>query len=42
MAFPRPVLKRKKFTLGRGKLFAFMKEENIFASIIGLPLNMDG
>lgn len=42
MAFPRPVLKRKKFTLDAEQLMVFLKEENIRAAIIGLPLNMDG
>lgn len=42
IAFPRPVLKRKKFTLDAEKLITFMKDEQIIAAIIGLPLNMDG
>lgn len=42
MAFPRPVIKRKKFTLDAVNLVEILTKENAAAIIIGWPLNMDG
>lgn len=41
-ATPRPVLKRRKFTLDAGDLLAFAEREKVAAFVIGLPVNMDG
>lgn len=41
-ATPRPVLKRKKFSLDSITLMNIFEHENVGAAIIGLPLNMDG
>lgn len=39
---PRPVLKRKKFSIDAEQLVKIFSEENIGVAIIGLPKNMDG
>ncbi len=39
---PRPVIKRKKFTIDAETLLEFAAKEKIAAFIIGLPMNMDG
>lgn len=41
-ANPRPVLRRKKFSLDAVALNSIFDQENIGAAIIGLPINMDG
>lgn len=41
-ATPRPVLKRKKFSVDAAKLVEIFACENIGVAIIGLPKNMDG
>ncbi|AQT47399.1 MULTISPECIES: Holliday junction resolvase RuvX [Bartonella] len=41
-ATPRPVLKRKKFSIDAEQLVKIFSEENIGVAIIGLPKNMDG
>ena len=41
-ATPRPVLKRKKFSIDARELLKILLEENIGVAIIGLPKNMDG
>ena len=41
-ATPRPVLKRKKFSIDAHDLMKIFREENIGVAIIGLPKNMDG
>lgn len=41
-ATPRPVLKRKKFSIDAKQLVKIFSEENIGVAIIGLPKNMDG
>lgn len=41
-ANPRPVLKRRKFTLDAEALITVLMEEKVGAAIIGLPSNMDG
>ena len=41
-ATPRPVLKRKKFSIDAQDLLKIFLEENIGVAIIGLPKNMDG
>lgn len=41
-ATPRPVLKRKKFSIDARELLKIFLEENIGVAIIGLPKNMDG
>lgn len=42
LASPRPVIKRKKFTLDVEQLNQIIASENIGALVLGLPLNMDG
>ncbi|MCO4316690.1 Holliday junction resolvase RuvX [Phyllobacterium sp. 21LDTY02-6] len=41
-ANPRPVLRRRKFTLDAQDLLKLLAAENAGAIIIGLPVNMDG
>lgn len=41
-AHPRPVIKRKKFTLDAQALLDSLQQENAGAVVIGLPINMDG
>ena len=42
LASPRPVIKRKKFTLDVEQLNQIIAQENIAGLVLGLPLNMDG
>lgn len=42
IASARETLKRRKFTLDADYLLQFATRENIFAFVLGLPLNMDG
>lgn len=42
IATARETLQRKKFTLDAQYLIAMAKKEEIFAFVLGLPLNMDG
>lgn len=42
LAHPRPLIRREKFTKDAQKLIALIKEENIGALVMGLPINMDG
>lgn len=39
---PRPVFKRRKFTLDAQELLELLQKEKISAVVIGLPVNMDG
>lgn len=39
---PRPVLKRRKFTLDAQELLELLQKEKVAAAVIGLPVNMDG
>lgn len=41
-AHPRPVLKRRKFTLDAQELLELLQKEKVAAAVIGLPINMDG
>lgn len=41
-ANPRPVLKRKKFSIDAEQLLEILARENAAAIVIGLPINMDG
>ena len=41
-ATPRPVIKRKKFSIDAPLLINFFNHENVGVAIIGLPINMDG
>lgn len=41
-ANPRPVLKRKKFSIDAAQLVKILTDENIGVAVIGLPKNMDG
>lgn len=41
-AHPRPVLKRRKFTLDAQELLEMLQKEKVAAAVIGLPVNMDG
>jgi putative Holliday junction resolvase len=41
-ASPRPVIKRKKFTVDAEALLEFAAKEHVAAFVIGLPMNMDG
>jgi putative holliday junction resolvase len=41
-AHPRPVIRRKKFTLDAQALLAAIEKDKPAAFIIGLPVNMDG
>ncbi len=42
IATARETLQRKKFTLDAQYLIAMAEKEDIFAFVLGLPLNMDG
>ena len=42
LAVPRPVLKRRKFTLDAVDLLTFAAREKVGGFVIGLPTNMDG
>lgn len=42
LASPRPVIKRKKFTLDVEQLNQIIEAEEIGGLVLGLPLNMDG
>lgn len=42
LATPRPVIKRKKFTLDAIQLLAAFETNKVGAAIIGLPVNMNG
>ncbi len=42
IATARETLKRKKFTLDAEYLIDMAKQEDVFAFVLGLPLNMDG
>lgn len=42
LATPRPVLKRRKFTLDAEALLDMLAKERASAIVIGLPINMDG
>ncbi|WP_455478403.1 Holliday junction resolvase RuvX [Bartonella sp. B10] len=39
---PRPVLKRKKFTVDAHTLIKIFENENVGVAIVGFPLNMNG
>ncbi|MEL6092965.1 Holliday junction resolvase RuvX [Bartonella schoenbuchensis] len=39
---PRPVIRRKKFTLDALTLVQIFNNENVGVAVIGLPVNMDG
>ena len=41
-AHPRPVLKRVKFSRDAAQLGELIRQEDVAAIILGLPLNMDG
>ena len=41
-AHPRPVLKRRKFTLDAQELLELLQKEKVAEAVIGLPVNMDG
>lgn len=42
LASPRPVIRRRKFTLDAIELLARFEKDKVGAAIIGLPVNMDG
>lgn len=42
LASPRPVIKRRKFTLDAIDLLAALQRDQVGAAVIGLPVNMDG
>lgn len=42
LASPRPVIKRRKFTLDAIDLLAALNRDQVGAAVIGLPVNMDG
>lgn len=42
LASPRPMIKRKKFTLDAIALIAALEKAKVGVAIIGLPVNMDG
>lgn len=42
LASPRPVIKRRKFTLDANDLLTALKRDQVGAVVIGLPVNMDG
>jgi len=42
LASPRPVIKRKKFTLDAMALISALEKDKVGACVIGLPVNMDG
>ncbi|SMC53221.1 putative holliday junction resolvase [Fulvimarina manganoxydans] len=41
-AVPRPVIKRRKFTLDAEELRKALDKEDVTGIVLGLPLNMDG
>ena len=41
-AVPRPVIKRRKFTLDAEELRKALDKEEVAGIVLGLPLNMDG
>ncbi|MGB3500905.1 MAG: Holliday junction resolvase RuvX [Mesorhizobium sp.] len=41
-AHPRPVIIRKKFSIDVAELMKTLQREQVYALIIGLPVNMDG
>ncbi|MDP2119706.1 MAG: Holliday junction resolvase RuvX [Hoeflea sp.] len=42
LASPRPMIKRRKFTLDAQVLIEALARDNARAAVIGLPVNMDG
>ncbi|WP_417424021.1 Holliday junction resolvase RuvX [Hoeflea sp.] len=42
LASPRPMIKRKKFTLDAVAMLAAFERDRVGAAVIGLPVNMDG
>jgi putative Holliday junction resolvase len=42
LASPRPVIKRRKFTIDAIELLAAFERDRVGAVVIGLPVNMDG
>lgn len=42
LANPRPVIRRKKFTLDAEALLALLQKDAVGGIVIGLPVNMDG
>lgn len=42
LASPRPMIKRKKFTLDAIALLSALEKDKVGAAVIGLPVNMDG
>ncbi|OCW56713.1 Holliday junction resolvase RuvX [Hoeflea olei] len=42
LATPRPVIKRRKFTIDAQVLLEALARDNVRAAVIGLPVNMDG
>ncbi|MCY0146537.1 Holliday junction resolvase RuvX [Hoeflea sp. G2-23] len=42
LASPRPMIKRKKFTLDAVVMLASFERDRVGAAVIGLPVNMDG
>jgi putative Holliday junction resolvase len=42
LASPRPVIRRRKFTLDAIDLLVALKRDQVGAAVIGLPVNMDG
>lgn len=42
LASPRPVIRRKKFSLDAEALLAALARDRVGAAVIGLPVNMDG
>ena len=42
LASPRPMIKRKKFTLDAIALIAALEKDKVAVAVIGLPVNMDG
>ena len=42
LASPRPMIKRKKFTLDAQLLIQALERDKVGAAVIGLPVNMDG
>ncbi len=41
-AHPRPVILRKKFSIDAAALLDLLRQNEVRAAVIGLPLNMDG
>lgn len=42
LANPRPVIRRKKFTLDAEALLLLLQKDSVGGIVIGLPVNMDG